>query len=431
MKKMGFWEILALVLGAQVGSGILILPTELAPFGMYTIAGWALACLGAISLAFVFSDLCSAYPKTGGPSVYVNEAFGKIPAFFTGWTYWLVSWVSTSIVVIACIGYLSPFFTNFTKETFLNLELILLFIITLINCLSVILSGKFEFLITLMKFIPLIIIPGLAFCNFDISNFKLNTVYQNESSVKIISECTLMAFWGFIGIECATTPAGTVENPKKNIPLAIIFGTMCAAFLYFINCLGIMGAIDGSILEKSVAPFVVFIENIIPGNLAKYTISIIGFIICLGTLNAWTLTSGQIALGMAENKLLPTIFGKTNKNKAPIFSIIISSLGIAIILILTMQDSVAQQLKEIIDFSVISFLGIYLISSISYMKLIVKKIISYQALIGFGSCIFCTYVIACSTTKAILIASLFTLSGIFIYPIVKNTFRTRSVNTNE
>lgn len=417
MKKIGFWEVLALVLGAQVGSGILILPTELAPFGWYTVLGWLLACVGAISLAFVFSDLCSSYPKTGGPAAYVQEAFGSIASFFTGWTYWLVSWISTSIVVIACAGYLSPFVANQTPETFLYVELFLLLFVTLVNCLSVELSGKCEFFLTFLKFIPLIIIPILAFLNFDLTNFQLSPIYSNSSPVEIISKCTLIAFWGFIGVECATTPAGSVKNPKRNIPLAIMIGTVCATFLYFVNCLGIMGAISGNILAQSKAPFIDFAATIIEGNLAKYIVSIVGFIICLGTLNAWTLTSGQIALGMAESQLLPKIFKTTNNNKAPVFNIIASSIGIAIILFMTKQADIANQLKKIIDFSVISFLAIYLISAVSYMKLISKKKIAY--LFGGISCVFCSYVIACSRGEALLIASGFTVSGIFIYPFVR------------
>ncbi len=419
MKKIGFWEVLALVLGAQVGSGILILPTELAPFGLYTIIGCFVACIGAMSLAFIFSDLCNRFPKTGGPAVYANEAFGRTASFFTGWTYWLVSWISTSIVVIACAGYLSPFIDHLGPDAYIIAELIVLFAVTAINCISVELSGKLELALTVLKFIPLIVIPLFAIPKFNIGNFSLAQEFHNVCPLSIISSCTLIAFWGFIGVECATAPAGAVKNPKKNIPLAIVFGTLCAAILYLVNCLGIMGAIPNEILARSHAPFIDFAESTYLGQTAKVIISIVGFIICLGTLNAWTLASGQIALGMANEELLPKYFKIRNKRKSPVFNIIVSSIGIAVILFLTRQSSIAKQLKDIIDFSVISFLFIYFASSISYMKLFVKENNKIKNTIGIFACCFCTYVIACSSAHAILVASMFTISGLLLYPWIK------------
>lgn len=419
MKKIGFWEVLALVLGAQVGSGILILPTELAPFGLYTVIGCSIACLGAMSLAFVFSDLCNRFPKTGGPAVYVNEAFGRTASFFTGWTYWLVSWISTSIVVIACAGYLSPFIGKFGNDAYIIAELIILVAVTVINCISVELSGKLELALTVLKFIPLIIIPLFAIPKFNVLNFSLAPEFHSVCPVSIISSCTLIAFWGFIGVECATAPAGAVKNPKKNIPLAIVCGTICAAILYAANCIGIMGAIPNEILARSNAPFIDFAASTYLGHTAKVIISVIGFIICLGTLNAWTLASGQIALGMATDSLLPNCFKITNKRKSPIFNIIVSSIGIAIILFLTRQNNIAKQLKDIIDFSVISFLFIYLTSSVSYMKLFGKRNNKIKNTLGVFACCFCTYVVACSSCYAIIIASMFTLSGLLLYPWLK------------
>lgn len=415
--KIGFWSVFAIVLGAQVGSGMLMLPATLAPFGLLSIWGWIIACCGAISLASVFSKLCTIMPKTGGPHAYVQMAFGKTASFFTGWTYWLVSWISTAIVVISCVAYLSPFIEKYGENAFLYGELILLTIITYINCVSISLSGKIELVLTMLKFAPLLIIPMLTVPYFNFDNFSVSKALEHLSTSQIVSESSLLAFWGFIGVECATAPAGMVKNPGRNIPLAIMLGTICAALLYLFNCLGIMGAIHGDILSNANAPYVEFAKIAFPGC-SDYIMGIIGFIICLGTLNAWTLTSGQIALGLAQDKLLPFVFSKVNKSHAPYFNIIISSIGISIILFLTKQTSIAKQVLQIIDFSVISFLFVYLISSISFLKTIYKTRNMSQILLGIFSTGFCIWVISNSGLTSICIASAFTLSGVVIYPFV-------------
>src|SRR5437762_1276265 len=99
-KKMGFWSIFAIVIASQIGSVIFMLPASLAPYGYFALIGWLVSACGALALALVFASLCMWYPETGGPHVYVHKAFGARAAFFTGWTYWVISWVSSTAVVI-------------------------------------------------------------------------------------------------------------------------------------------------------------------------------------------------------------------------------------------------------------------------------------------------------------------------------------------
>ena len=106
VKKIGFWTVLSIVFGSQIGSGIFILPSTLASYGNFGLYGWCSAGLGAILLAIVFAELCSRFPKTGGPYAYVKIAFGTKSGFFVGWAYWLVSWVSNTVLVISSISYL-------------------------------------------------------------------------------------------------------------------------------------------------------------------------------------------------------------------------------------------------------------------------------------------------------------------------------------
>ena len=103
--KIGFWSVLSIVIGSQIGAGIFMNPAILAPYGYVGLAGWAITGGAALCLAIMFSLLCSRFPKTGGPHVYVQSAFGSHVAFFVGWAYWLVSWVSTTVVIVASIAY--------------------------------------------------------------------------------------------------------------------------------------------------------------------------------------------------------------------------------------------------------------------------------------------------------------------------------------
>ena len=170
-RKIGFWAVFAFVTGSQIGSGVFMLPASLAAFGSYSLAGWIISGLGAISLALVFALLCAQYPKTGGPHVYVKEAFGAHAAFFAGWTYWVISWISTTAVIIASIGYLTPLIGDHSATTNLILQLMLLIIITALNFKGVKAAGNAEFILTLLKLIPLVIMPVVALFFFDSNNY--------------------------------------------------------------------------------------------------------------------------------------------------------------------------------------------------------------------------------------------------------------------
>ncbi len=424
--KISFWAVFSIVTSSQIGSGIFTLPVCLAPYGVFGLFGCLLSGFGAIALCIVFASLCSRLPYTGGPHVYVEHVFGKNLAFFSGWTYWVISWVSTTAVIVTSIGYLSPFFSivfgdhilfiKYHKEIFLLLEIVLLFLLALLNLKGIKFAGNTEFFLMILKFIPLIVLPAIALFYFNKSNFIISPEVAHLSNSNMLGKVTLFGLWGFIGLETGTTPADSVVNPAVTIPKAIIFGTLSVALLYIWNFVGVMGLLPGTELMYSNAPYVDAAQKMFGGNW-HLLIAIIASVSCVGTLNAWIITSGQISLGLANDGLFPKIFGITNKGNAPVYSIIISCSGIVPLLVLTSAGSLSQQIAKIIDISVISFLFVYLICVISFLKLLIKeknKSIGIY-LITTIALIFCGWIIYETPATTLLTASLFTFSGVPLY----------------
>jgi APA family basic amino acid/polyamine antiporter len=418
-KKMGFGAVLAIVFGSQIGSGIFVLPATLAPFGMFGVFGWGIAGSGAVLLAFIFAELCSKFPRTGGPHVYVEQVFGKIIGFFVGWTYWLVSWTSTSVVIIAAVASLNVFLgNNVPPYVNLLLEIALLCIITAINCKSVSLAGRVESVLALLKFIPFVLVPAVLFCNFDVNNISISPQYSDLSVIKLVIIVTMESFWGFIGVECATTPAGVVENPSKTIPRAIIIGTLGVAAIYFINNLSVMGVIPGNVLATSKSPYVDAI-NLVLGKNTSIIISMITFIIMVGTSNAWTLASAQISLGLAQEGLLPTFFAKKNRNLSPYISVLVSSIGMIPILVLSKNQNLSEQINNIINFSVEVFLMVYAICCLAFIKINLDSKRFFKTILGVAAFFFCSIIIVNSSLRSIMVALLFPASGVLMLPFVR------------
>jgi len=412
--KVGFWSVLALVVGSQIGSGVFLLPASLAEFGGYSIAGWIASGIGAMALAMVFANLCAHFPKTGGPHVYIESFFGKDASFFVGWTYWVVSWISTTAVIVAAIGYLSPFIGDQDPMVYLGFEILLLVFMCCLNLFGVSVAGKAEVLFTALKFLPLFIVPVVAIFFFDSNNFTMSETIASQDVSTSLAQATLLTLWGFIGVESATTPAGSVNNPKKTIPRALMFGTFIVAVVYIFNSVAIMGLIPGNELQASNAPYVDAAARVFGGQW-HLVISLAASIVCIGTLNAWVLTSGQISLGLAQDKLMPNIFAKLNKRKAPYFSIILSCLGILPLLILTADKNIASQVADVIDFSVTSFLFIYILCSIVSLVVSFREKKHVNIIISIIAILFSGWVISETSMNTIIISSLFTLSGVPVY----------------
>jgi APA family basic amino acid/polyamine antiporter len=418
-EKMGFWPVFALVMGSQIGAAVFLLPAQLAPYGIYSIISWIISGLGAIMLTLVFAQLCSWFPKTGGPHVYVHQAFGPSIAFFTGWTYWIISWVSTTVVIIASVSYAIPLIGYDSPAIATLLQIALLLIFTALNCRGVSAAGRVAFFLTLIRIIPLVILPLIGLYYFNINNFSLDPTVAHLNTSQLLGRIALLTMFGFIGLEMATTSAGSVENPSKTIPRAVVAGTTCVALVYVINSLGIMGIIPGQTLMHSNAPYANAVQFIFGGNW-HLVLSALASIILMETLNAWVLTSGQIALGLAQDGLMPAYFGRKNRYDAPFVAIIISSLGVIPLLILTANQDLAKQVLTIIDFSVTAFLFVYITCCLAFFKLLLQQRKNLSTLIppllyGCAALIFCCWIIYNTPLETLIVASIFTLTGMPFY----------------
>lgn len=411
-QKIGIWPVIALVIGSQIGVGVFVLPATLAPLGSISMFGWAVSGIGAIMMAVIFGKLCTHIPKAGGPHVFANAAFGKNIAFFTGWLYWVVSWTSNIAVIIAAVSYLSPVLGPTSKLTNFLLELGIFTFLTMINLRGTHIAGIFEVFLTVFKCIPLFIIPIIALFHFDSANIHPTNPQDLEIST-IIGRATLLTCWGFIGLESATANASIIENPGRVVPIAVTYGTMCVSIIYALNSIGIMGVVPNEILLNSSAPYVDATSAIFgPGW--DVGVAFIACLACVGTLNAWILTGGQIAYGAGKDGLFPKFFTKLNAYRAPSNSILTAFWGTIPLLIMTVSDNLVDQINIVIDAAVIGFICVYIICMISFIKLY-HKIHKFYSILAFMASIFCLWVMFSSSGLDLLITFLMITSGIPIY----------------
>ena len=137
----------------------------------------------------------------------------------------------------------------------------------------------------------------------------------------------------------------------------------------------------------------------------------------LGALNGWILIQGQIPMAAAQDRLFPTLFLKTNINRAPIFGIILSSSLASIVMILRFSESLVNTFTFMMNLSTLSVLTPYLLSSISLILLLKRKQAATNASIFVAvlAILFCIWVIFGSGTEVLFWGILLLLIGIPFY----------------
>ena len=367
-RVIGFWKGWSIAVGCAIGSGIFMMPTMLAPYGLLGFGGWLVAGAGSILVALTMARLVKRIPKTGGPYVYVNEGLGTFSGFIIAWTYWVACVSAIAGISIAFVGYLGFFLPQIANSQIYALlaSLLLIWIIVFLNIRSLENSSKFQLISTLLKLLPLIFIVLLGAFNFNVNNLpELNP--SNLHPISLIATVTTLVMWSFIGIETATVPADNVINPQETIPKVLIASVITILVLYILVSIAIAALVPASELLDSSAPFALAASKIL-GVTGGTIVSLGALISTLGSLNANTLTAGNLSLAAARDGLLPSKFVILSKNGTPIFTYLLTGAFVSILLILNYTKGVVNAFVFMAMLSTLSTLLAYAFCAIAEFK---------------------------------------------------------------
>ena len=373
-QKIGLLTTTSLVVGNMIGVGIFVLPAVLSSYGSISLLGWIFTATGALILAKIFSNFSRIIvSKSGGPYMYSKAGFGDFIGFLVAWGYWIACWVGNGAIAIAIIGAASFFIPELATNSILSvsLGLALIWIFTWINARGIKDSGKIQLVTTIFKILPLlfVIIVGLFFFEFD--NFPAFNL-TGESNFSAISAVATLTLYAFLGIECATIPAGNIENPDKTIPRATMLGTIIVTILYILGTVVLFGVLPLDILQNSPAPFAEA-AKIIGGNYGGYFVAVGVLISGIGVLNGWILITGQISMATAKDDLFPDFFKKENKNGAPVNGFIIGGVLSSVVMLMNYTEGLVEQFEFIVQLTVLVILMPYLFTAASYALIVIEK----------------------------------------------------------
>ncbi|MGM9533956.1 MAG: APC family permease [Intestinibacter sp.] len=321
-KKMGLISAILLGINGIVGSGIFLLPGKVyTAVGSNSLVVYVLATLLVLSILVCFAEAGGLFNKNGGAYLYAKEAFGEFVGFEVGlmsWVVRIISWSALSVAFATAIGVFWPE----AATTYKNLIASALVIILSIN--SIFGVKKIEIInniSTVGKLVPLIIfiVVGIFFV-------KPENVFVSGGPALTTSNAAagiILIFYAFTGFESFVVATGEIENPKKNMPIALIVTMAIVAVIYIliqIVCVGVLGA---NLADNS-AP-IAEASNVFLGGYGKVFIGIASLISILGINIGSSLVTPRCGSSLAEDGLLPRAIAKTNKYGSPYIAIIISA----------------------------------------------------------------------------------------------------------
>uniref|UniRef100_A0A8D1TQJ5 b(0,+)-type amino acid transporter 1 n=2 Tax=Sus scrofa TaxID=9823 RepID=A0A8D1TQJ5_PIG len=300
-KELGLFSGICIIVGTIIGSGIFISPKSVlsnteavGPCLIIWAACGILATLGALC----FAELGTMITKSGGEYPYLMEAFGPIPAYLFSWTSLFV--IKPSSFAIICLSFSeyvsSPFYAGCSPPQvvvkFLAAAAIL--VITMVNALSVRLGSYVQNVFTAAKLVivAVIIISGLVLlAQGNTKNFE-NSFEGTKLSVGAIGLAFYNGLWAYDGWNQLNYITEELENPFRNLPLAIIIGIPLVTGCYILMNVSYFTVMTATELLQSQAVAVTFGDRVLYP--ASWVVPLFVAFSTIGAANGSCFTAGGI-----------------------------------------------------------------------------------------------------------------------------------------
>lgn len=232
-RKLGLLDATTIVIGTMIGAGIFVIPSVIArdlPSTPAILAVWILAGIASFFGALAYAELGAMLPHSGGQYVYLREAYGPLPAFLTGWTFFFVTQSgSIAAVSVACARFLSYLVPN-VPGLLTWFPLVLIAVLTGINYVGVQQGARVQVIFTALKITGLAALIVSAFLHPAPS--AIDWTRPAHLSSTALGAGLLGAFLAYDGWHVIAFIAGEVVNPKRNIVLALALGVGGAIAIY-------------------------------------------------------------------------------------------------------------------------------------------------------------------------------------------------------
>lgn len=303
--RLGLWDAASLVVGIIIGVGIFQTPSSVfndVPYVMPALATWLIGGLLALIGAFCFAELASAYPRSGGEYIYLTRAFGPCLGFIYAWTQLAIIRPGSIGAVAYIFGIHARAALKLGESSVLFVALGAIVVLTGVNILGVTIGKHTNNAFTVIKILGLIGILAVGLGWGDFSRLAESDATAAPLEAGWFATSMIIVLWTYAGWHEAAYIASEVKDNRRNLPLALICGTLLVTVLYCaVNVALVLGlGIRGARSESAAADLVSLAW---PGG-GRRAMSVLIMISALGALNGMIFTTARIGVAFGEDHSL-------------------------------------------------------------------------------------------------------------------------------
>ena len=352
-RRLGAFDSIMLMIGIVIGSGIFVTTgfiAEATPSAPMILLVWVFGGLLTLSGALTYAELGAAMPEAGGQYVYLKEAYGPLSGFLFGWITFLVYVTGANAALgIAFAEYCGYFFPSlatdnivFTSDISIGsfvhhyslssgqiVAVSIILLLSSINYIGVGIGKIVQNISTVAKLgvIFIFITAGFIYSSGNSIDYSFNPTGLSFGSLVTGFGISLIAVsWAFDAWNNITYVAGEIKNPQKNIPFALVTGTLIITAIYILMNIVYLRALP--VEEMSgVVRIAEKASSALYGETTTGIISAAVLISVFGALNASILVGPRVYFAMAKDGLFFKRVAEIHpKFKTPGFAIIIQAV---------------------------------------------------------------------------------------------------------
>ena len=427
-KKMTLTQLTVIVAVNMMGSGIIMLPANMAKVGAISLLSWGVTAVGSMAIAYGFAQAGLFNQRPGGMSAYAEDAHGKAGFFMTFYLYFFSLAIGNVAIAISAVGYLATFFPWLSSTPIATCigVIALIWLTTVANFGGPSVTGRIGSVTVWGVILPVGLLSIIGWFWFSGRTFAEAWNPNGLSIGQGLGSSIALTLWAFLGMESAAQNSGAVENPKKTVPLACMLGTLGAAFIYILSTAVIQGIVPNAELTQSTGPFGLAYARMFNPTIGSIVMAL-AIMACLGSLLGWQFTISQTAKSAAGDRMFPSIFSKVNPMGAPVTGMIIMAVVQSVMALSTISPNLNEQFSVLVNLAVVTNVVPYVLALSGLMVMMQKahvseKVYRRNTVVAVLAMLYSVYAIFASGKDAVLGGMIVMGIGYAIYGFIAHRF---------
>lgn len=349
-KELGTLEVFCIASGAMISSGLFILPglafAKAGPAVVFSyIAAGFLAATGLLSVV----ELATAMPKAGGDYFFVTRTFGAGAGTASG----LLSWFALSLKSAFALVGMAEFARIVIPLPGAPMAIAFCLVFTGINLLGAREAGRAQTALVAGLIALLVLFAFRGLPRVDVTVFQPFAPRGNRAVFAAVG----FVFVSYGGLLHVASVAEEVKNPGRSLPLGLFLSLIVVTGFYGLTVFITVGTLPGQDLATSLTP-ISDSAAVFMGKAGVIALSIAAVMAFVSTANAGIMAASRYPLALSRDRLIPEIFGRTNRRfETPYVAILFTSLVMIVVLLLPLESLVKAASSAIILANILTILA--------------------------------------------------------------------------